>query len=58
VQLYVTLAAKAADAESIVFAAEFGTIWLGRDSADIDLNGTRIVVPDNVYAPDTIGATP
>jgi pilus assembly protein CpaB len=58
VQLYVTLAAQAADAESIVFAAEYGTIWLGRDSADIDLNGTRIVVPDNVYAPDTIGATP
>jgi pilus assembly protein CpaB len=60
VPLYVTFAARAAEAETIVFAAEHGTVWLARDSADVDLDGTRVVVPMNVYAidPATIGATP
>lgn len=57
VQLYVTFATRAADAEAIIFAAEYGTIWLSRAPAAPDLTGVRVVGPATVYGPDPTGAT-
>lgn len=45
----VTLAVNARDAETIVFAAEHGTIWLSIVDAATSAEGTRIVDPGNVY---------
>lgn len=48
-QLYVTLALSAADAERLVFAAEFGTIWLANEPDSANEADTRVVTRDNVY---------
>jgi pilus assembly protein CpaB len=48
-QLLVTLAVSAPEVEQIVFAAEFGHVWLTKQSADTDEDGTRIVTLDQVY---------
>ena len=45
----VTLAVNARDAETIVFAAEHGTIWLSIVHPDASEDGTRIVDPGNAY---------
>ena len=45
----VTLAVTARDAETIVFAAEHGTIWLSIVDPVATADGTRIVDPGNVY---------
>ncbi|WP_307864647.1 RcpC/CpaB family pilus assembly protein [Allobranchiibius sp. CTAmp26] len=45
----VTLALTAPDAEKVVFAAEYGTIWLSLEPASAKEGGTRIVNPGNVY---------
>lgn len=44
-----TLAVNARDAETIVFGAEHGTIWLSRVDPTTPEDGTRIVEPGNVY---------
>lgn len=45
----VTLALKAPDAEKVVFAAEWGKIWLSLQREDTDNGGTRLVHPGNIY---------
>ena len=50
--LMVTLALTAEQAESVVFGAEHGTLWLSLEPADADLAGTGVVTPDNVYGKD------
>lgn len=45
----VTLAVPARAAETIVFGAEVGTIWLSIVDPDAPADGTRIVDPGNVY---------
>lgn len=45
----VTLALSAADAEQLVFGAEFGTIWLSLEGAEVPEGGTRIVTPEEAF---------
>lgn len=45
----VTLAMTAKQAEQLVFAAEFGHVWLANQPATVDESGTRIVTLGNVY---------
>ena len=45
----VTLAVNARDAETIIFAAEQGSIWLSIVDPEAPQDGTRIVDPGNVY---------
>src|SRR4051794_371495 len=47
--LMVTLAVDAKDAETVVFGAEHGTLWLSLEPDGAETGGTRIVQPDNVY---------
>jgi pilus assembly protein CpaB len=47
--LMVTLALSAKDAETVVFGAEHGTLWLSSEPAGAQTGGTRIVQPDTVY---------
>ena len=48
--LLVTLALSSPEVEQVVFAAEFGHIWLTAENADADESGTRIVDLGEVYA--------
>lgn len=50
-RLIVTLALTSPEVEQVVFAAEFGHIWLTAEGADADESGTRIVT-----LPEAIGA--
>lgn len=45
----VTIAANAPDAEKIVFAAEFGTLWLSKESEGASEEGTGVVTREGVY---------
>jgi pilus assembly protein CpaB len=47
--LLVTLATSAANAERIVFAAEYGTIWLSSEPADAVVTGTQTISAQNLY---------
>jgi pilus assembly protein CpaB len=47
--LMVTLAVRARDAESVVFGAEHGSLWLSLEPADADTTGTRVLDPDTIY---------
>lgn len=49
--LLVTLAVTPREAEQIVFAAEFGHIWLTAEDAAVDLDGTRLVTLDEAHVP-------
>lgn len=48
-RLLVTLAVTSSQAEQIVFAAEFGQIWLTAEGPDAEQDGTRILTYDGVY---------
>ncbi len=48
-QLLVTLAVTSAEAEQIVFSAEFGNIWLTGQNPDTDEEPTRILTLEQVY---------
>jgi pilus assembly protein CpaB len=48
-QLLVTLAVTSPEAEQIVFAAEFGRIWLTGQNAATDESNTRILTLEQVY---------
>jgi pilus assembly protein CpaB len=48
-RLLVTLAVTAPEVEQIVFAAEFGHVWLTKQTQESDQIGTRIVTLDQVY---------
>lgn len=45
----VTFAVSAADAERIVFGAEYGTLWLSQESAAADGGGTSVQTWESVY---------
>lgn len=47
--LLVTLAVEAPEVERIVFAAEFGSIWLALEQADSPETNTEIITRGNVY---------
>jgi pilus assembly protein CpaB len=47
--LMVTLAVDARDAETVVFGAEHGTLWLSLEPAGAQTGGTRVVAPDTIY---------
>jgi pilus assembly protein CpaB len=47
--LMVTLAVNSQDAESVVFGAEHGSLWLSLEPEGTDTGGTRVVQPDNIY---------
>lgn len=50
-KLLVTLALGAPEVEQVVFAAEFGHIWLTAENADADETGTRIVTLEEAFDP-------
>ena len=43
------MAVNAPEVEQIVFAAEFGRIWLTGQNANTDDDGSRILTLDQVY---------
>jgi pilus assembly protein CpaB len=45
----VTLAVSAAQAETVVFATEHGTLWLTLEPDGADLSGTEVITPDTIY---------
>lgn len=45
----VTLAVTAAQAEKVVWTAEYGSIWLSNENADADQRGTKIVTEEGLY---------
>ena len=47
-QVYVTLAVTGAQAEEVVFGAEFGLLWLTSENELADTDGTRIVTLDEI----------
>lgn len=47
--MLITLARPAADAKKIVFAAEFGSIWLSKEPATSTEDGTTVVTKDGFY---------
>lgn len=47
--LMVTLALTAKDAETVVFGAEHGTLWLSLESEGDETGGTRVIDPGTVY---------
>lgn len=47
--IMVTFALSAADAEQLVFGAEFGQIWLSLEGADVPEEGTRLVTPAEAF---------
>lgn len=49
----VTLAVPAYDIERVVFAAEWGTIWLAQEDSDADESGTRIQTADTIFIKPT-----
>lgn len=50
-RLLVTLALTSPQVEQVVFAAEFGHIWLTGEPADADENGARVVTLGEVFGP-------
>jgi pilus assembly protein CpaB len=48
-QIMVTLALNAPDAEKLVFAAEFASIWLSIEDDEASADGTRAVTRENVF---------
>lgn len=47
--MLITLARPIADAERIVFAAEFGTIWLSKETSTATEGGTSVITKDGYY---------
>lgn len=48
-KVIVTLATTAPDAEQIVFAANYGSVWLSDEPATADENGTEVIDPTKVF---------
>jgi pilus assembly protein CpaB len=48
-ELLVTLALTTPQVEQVVYAAEFGAIWLTRQNEATDTEGSRILTVDQVY---------
>ena len=51
--LMVTLGLRPEQAEAVVFGMEHGTVWLSLEPADVDVSGTEVVTPENVYEKDS-----
>jgi len=47
--LMVTLAINAKDAETIVFGAEHGSLWLSLETEGVETGGTRVLDPGTIY---------
>jgi pilus assembly protein CpaB len=47
--LTVTLALTAKDAETVVFGAEHGSLWLSLEPEGADTGGTRVIDPGTIY---------
>jgi pilus assembly protein CpaB len=50
--LLVTLGLRPEQAEAVVFGMEHGTVWLSLEPEGVDLSGTEVITPDNVYDKD------
>ena len=50
--LMVTLGLRPEAAEAVVFGMEHGTVWLSLEPEGVDLGGTEVVTPGNVYEKD------
>ncbi|WP_306231502.1 Flp pilus assembly protein CpaB [Agrococcus beijingensis] len=48
-QLMVTIALSPADAERVVFAQEFGSVWLSLEGAEVPVDGTRVVTAEEIF---------
>lgn len=48
-ELLITVALSPADAERLIFSAEFGTLWLAREGPSVPESGTTIQTRDSVY---------
>ncbi|MCC2594133.1 hypothetical protein LKO27_12020 [Tessaracoccus sp. OS52] len=44
----ITLAVSAQDAQRVIWAAEYGTIWLSLERETTDVEGTTPIIPENV----------
>ena len=53
-QVLVTLALSSPQVEQVVFAAEFGHIWLTAENADADESGTGVITLGEVYGPGVL----
>jgi pilus assembly protein CpaB len=53
--LFVTLGVNPADAERIVYTAEFGKIWLALENGDIDTSDTQVQTRNTIYLPTGVG---
>jgi pilus assembly protein CpaB len=49
-QFLITVALSDVDSERLVYAAEFGSIWLSVEPKDSPVGPTKLVTSDNVYA--------
>lgn len=47
--LLVSMAVRPEDAERLIFTAEHGTVWLGRQTSDIDLSDTQLQTRGRIY---------
>ena len=50
--LMVTLGLRPEAAEAVVFGMEHGTVWLSLEPEGVDITGTDVITPDNVYDKD------
>jgi pilus assembly protein CpaB len=50
--LMVTLGLPPEQAEAVVFGMEHGTVWLSLEPEGVDITGTEVITPDNVYDKD------
>ena len=50
--LMVTLGLRPEQAEAVVFGMEHGTVWLSLEPEGVDLGGTEVLTPGNIYEKD------
>jgi pilus assembly protein CpaB len=50
--LMVTLGLRPEAAEAVVFGMEHGTVWLSLEPEGVDLGGTEVLTPENIYEKD------
>src|SRR3712207_2570767 len=50
--LMVTLGLRPEAAEAVVFGMEHGTVWLSLEPEGVDLDGTEVLTPGNIYEKD------
>ena len=50
--LMITLGLRPKQAEAVVFGMEHGTVWLSLEPEGVDLDGTEVLTPGNIYEKD------